>query len=205
MRTIVPFDATEPNSRLESLLDTEERRSFAEAMLRDVLSTVRAVGREPEVLSTEPVYVDTRVTVDDRSLTTAINDRIEESDEPVCVIAADVALLTPESLVPLYEAPGEIVLAAGLGGGTNAILSRHPEFRVDYHGLSYSDHVSAARECTERVNEYDSFRLALDIDTAGDLAELLIHGDGLATEWLRDAGFELEAQDTERCRVRRGE
>ncbi|MXR20192.1 2-phospho-L-lactate guanylyltransferase, partial [Halobacterium sp. PCN9] len=44
MRVIVPFDPSDPNTRLSSLLSPAERREFAAAMLRDVLAAVREAG-----------------------------------------------------------------------------------------------------------------------------------------------------------------
>jgi len=90
---------------------------------------------------------------------------------------------------------GDLVVAPGRGGGTNALVVRHPDFRTDYHGASYRDHLRAAHELGASVREFDSHRLATDVDEPADLAELLLHGDGRATDWLRDAGFELATTD----------
>jgi 2-phospho-L-lactate guanylyltransferase len=62
---------------------------------------------------------------------------------------------------------------------------------VDYHGASYLDHLAIAEEEGLSVDEVDSRRLAVDVDEPEDLAELLLHGEGAARDWLVDAGFEL--------------
>jgi 2-phospho-L-lactate guanylyltransferase len=36
-------------------------------------------------------------------------------------------------------------------------------------------------------------RLASDVDEPADLVEVLLHGEGEAAAWLREAGFELDA------------
>jgi 2-phospho-L-lactate guanylyltransferase len=81
-----------------------------------------------------------------------------------------------------------VVLAPGLGGGTNALVARDPAFEVDYHGASVRDHRRIARKAGLSTATVDSFRLAVDIDEPADLAEVLLHGDGAATAWLRNRG-----------------
>jgi len=195
MRTVVPFAVSEPKTRLSAVLSPDERREFARAMLDDVLAGLRAVGREPEVLATEPVTVDAPVTVDDRPLDPAVNEVLETTDGPVAVVMADLALATPDALDGLFESDAGVVLAPGRGGGTNAFVARHPEFRVDYHDASIRDHRRIARNLTDDVAEIDSFGLATDVDEPTDLAEVLLHGEGEAAEWLRDRGFELSFDD----------
>ncbi|SFR92129.1 phospholactate guanylyltransferase [Halomicrobium zhouii] len=195
MRTVVPFAVSEPKTRLSSVLSPDERREFARAMLDDVLAALRALDREPEVLATERVDVDAPVTVDDRPLDPAINEVLETTDEAVAVVMADLALATPDALDQLFSPDADVVLAPGRGGGTNAFVARHPDFRVDYHDASIRDHRRIAAELTDDVVEVDSFRLATDVDDPSDLAEVLLHGEGEAADWLREAGFELSVDD----------
>jgi 2-phospho-L-lactate guanylyltransferase len=192
MRVVVPFAAERPKTRLGDVLDPTERRTFARAMLRDVVGVVRDAGGEPTVLSTAPVAaeIDAPVEIDDRPLSEAVNGALG-GGTPVAVVMSDLALATPRSLRRLFDAEGDVVVAPGRGAGTNALVVRHPEFRVDYHGASFLDHVEAARALDAAVREVDSFRLATDVDEPADLVELLVHGDGAARDWLVDAGFEL--------------
>ena len=209
MEVIVPFSTDRPKSRLSAALTPEERASFARAMLRDVLDAVTAAGGTPRILATGPVETEPPypVVVDDRPLTTAVNDVLgsrlsddgetespSDASEPVAIVMADLALATPEALGGLFEAGerADIAVAPGRGGGTNALVVDHPAFRVDYHGASYLDHRRLADEIGASVRVVDSHRLASDVDEPADLAELLIHGDGAATRWLQEAGFTLE-------------
>jgi 2-phospho-L-lactate guanylyltransferase len=80
---------------------------------------------------------------------------------------------------------------------------RDPSFSVDYHGASYRDHREAAAAAGLSVGIVDSMRLTTDIDESEDLAEVLLHGDGRAREWLVDAGVELDTTGG-RVGVRRG-
>ncbi len=192
MRVVVPFATNEPKTRLSELLSPTERVAFSRAMLADVLVAVRGAGGDPEVLATAPLDIDVSSTIDDRPLTAAVNGAL---DSETAVVMADLPLVAPETLRELFETPGDVVLAPGRGGGTNALLSRHPEFRVDYHEGSFLKHRAAATEIGS-VGLVDSHRLATDIDEPADLVELLIHGDGAAAEWLREAGFELVRRES---------
>lgn len=164
-------------------------------MLNDVLD---ALGRtrldgeslDPTVLATDVVDVDVPVVVDDRPLTPAVNDRLDSV--PTAVVMADLALATPNALAELLATQTDLAIAAGLGGGTNAVLTRDSAFRVDYHGASYRDHLEIADSAGLSVREVDSRLLAVDIDEPNDLPELLLHGEGAARDWLVDAGFELD-------------
>lgn len=198
MRTVVPFDARDPKTRLGPLLDADERTAFARAMLHDVLGALRAAGSRPTVLANASVEVDAPVTVDERSLTTAVNAVLTGADGPVMIVMADLALATPAALDRLLApAAGEtaVAIAPGRGGGTNALVVRHPAFRVDYHGASYLDHRRIADEVGASVATVDSFRLSTDIDEPEDLPEVLLHGQGESRQWLRQAGFALGVQD----------
>jgi 2-phospho-L-lactate guanylyltransferase len=212
MRVVVPYTDREPKSRLAPVLSEPERRAFARAMLADVVDAVRNAGHVPELLVPEPIDFadvdldDVPTTVDDRSLTPAVDaaiDRVGESVPEMAVVMADLPLATPTALRRLAAAGGDIAVAPGRGGGTNALVVRDPAFSVDYHGASYRDHRDAAAAAGLSVGIVDSMRLTTDIDESEDLAEVLLHGDGRAREWLVDAGVELDTTGG-RVGVRRG-
>ncbi len=199
MDVLVPLAVDEPKTRLAGTLSSSERAAFVRAMCRDVLDAVRARGHDPQVLATGAVDVDAPVTIDDRPLTAAVNAALEATfdggADVVGVVMADLALATPAALDRLFEADGDVVLAPGRGGGTNAIVARHPEFRTDYHGASIRDHRETARDIGADVTEVDSFRLTTDVDEPADLVEVLLHGKERAREWLVDAGFAITVTD----------
>lgn len=210
MHVVVPFAATDPKTRLASVLTSAERSTLARAMLADVLTATVEVGTEPTVVSTAPLDLDTlsleatirdavSVTVDDRPLTEAVNARLpaNHDDAPTAVIMADLALATPDALVTLFSRDADVAIAPGRSGGTNALVVSHPDFRVDYHGASYLDHCEIAREVGTGLETVDSFRLSTDIDEPDDLAEILIHDTETdrAPACLRELGFALETRD----------
>ncbi len=203
MDIFVPFDADEPKTRLSSLFDADERRNLSRAMLADVLDAVREAGWEPTVLATAHVDCDAPVVVDERPLTPAVDAALADS-LPAAVVMADLPLATPAALDRLAEPDADVVVAPGLGGGTNALVVRHPDFRTDFHGVSVRDHRQRAADVGAGLATVDSFRLALDVDEPDDLAEVLLHSDGRTADWLREAGVEVVAPDG-RVTVRRRE
>jgi 2-phospho-L-lactate guanylyltransferase len=200
VRVLVPFDAARPKTRLAGLLAPDERAAFAAAMLGDVLDALRGAGFRPRVLATAPVTeaaaaagvaLDAPVTVDDRPLSPAVAAALDPEAGPRAVVMADLALATPRALARLAGGEADLTICPGRGGGTNALVVRQGGIAPDYHGRSYLDHLRAARAAGATVREIDSFRLATDVDEPADLAEVLVHGDGAARDWLREAGVAL--------------
>lgn len=191
MRVIVPFDATDPKTRLARVLSAQERRAFADAMLSDVLATIDRAGHDAHVITTAKVDVPVPTTVDPQPLSTAVNDVLVGAERPVAIVMADLPLVTPRTLSRLFDTDGDLVLAPGLGGGTNALVIRTPAFHVDYHGASCRKHREIADRLGLSVAECDSRRLATDIDEPADLREVLLHTDGRAARWLRDRDFSI--------------
>ncbi len=210
MEVVVPFAASDPKTRLAGVLAPAERSQLARAMLADVLDAVVETGHEPTVVATAPLEIRglavdptveaaTSVTVDDRPLTAAVNARLPQTqgDDPVAVVMADLALTTPAALETLWSSDADVAIAPGRGGGTNALVVRHPEFRVDYHGASYLDHRELARTAGATLETIDSFRLGTDVDEPDDLVEVLVHGDETARTpaCLCELGFDLDRSD----------
>lgn len=189
MRVLVPYSTRDPKSRLAPFLDADERVSFARRMLEDVLTAIRDAGHAPEVIATGAVAgLDVPVIVDERHLSPAVNAQL---DPPVAIVMADLALATPVAIQRLVETPGDVVLVPGRGGGTNALVVRDAAFRVDFHGNSIADHRDGARRSDCTTTEVDSYRLSTDVDEPADLVEVLLHGSGRSTGWLREQGIRL--------------
>ena len=192
MKVVIPFDPKNPKTRLSGVFNADEREKFARAMLQDVLNAIRATQNAPIVLTTTQIDTNAKTLIDESPLNQSINSLLENSTPmSVAVVMADLALATPAALQRLFETEGDLVLARGVGGGTNGLVTRHTKFRVDYHGISYSDHYTAGKDIDASINEIDSYRLAMDIDEPRDLAEVLLHNDGHAAQWLRASGVKL--------------
>ncbi len=196
MRTLVPFSAGSPKTRLAGLLSPAERIEFSRLLCSRVVETLVSAGIEPTILSTAPISGEwlspaARVIADPQPLTAAVNTQLA-AGSPTLILMADVPLATASDIQRLVDSSADVTIAPGLGGGTNALIVREPAFRVDYHGASYLDHCRIADRLDASISTVDSRRLATDIDEPSDLAELLIHGEGAACDWLVDAGFELD-------------
>ena len=203
MRVLIPFAPRDPKTRLSEILNVEERHLFAEVMLEDVAVAVEMAGGIPEILSTDMIESQWKVIVDDRPLSVAVNGVLEKSKMPIAIVMSDLAIATADSIRKLIESEGEISIAPGNLGGTNSFVTWREDFRVDYHGTSYLDHVKIAEELGANVTEVDSFRLATDIDVKEDLIEILIHGEGKSRDWLIEKGFHLEVKGQNRVGIHR--
>lgn len=199
----IPFDAIDPKTRLEPPLTATERGAFAEAMLFDVIDAVQQTQGTPRVLSTAPIDIPCPVVVDERPLTRAVNGLLAMADDPVAILMADLPLVTADAIDRLVDTTGDVVAAPGIGGGTNALVVRDLAFRVDFHGCSIADHEHIATDADLDFSTVDSFTLGVDIDEAHDLAEVLLHGNGRANQWLREHGFSISTADDHRVSVDR--
>ncbi|MCL9816474.1 2-phospho-L-lactate guanylyltransferase [Natronocalculus amylovorans] len=206
MEILIPFDNREPKTRLSPVLNRDERQQFADAMLSDVLSAIKETNHTPHLLVTTPTDRSEKVTVDDRSLTAAVNKFLSTTKLPVAILMSDLPLCTPAVIERLFSYETPITIAPGLGGGTNALVIRDRSFSVDYHGYSYRDHCQHAASNSLAVSECDSRRLATDVDEPTDLREVVLHSDGAAATWLRTNGFSLNIeQKSGRVSVKRDE
>ncbi|AUX10151.1 2-phospho-L-lactate guanylyltransferase [Halalkaliarchaeum desulfuricum] len=192
MKILIPFDGRNPKTRLSQTLSPEERSEFSAAMLEDVLDAIPSDSLDPEVVTTEPFDRDPGVETSTSSepLNSVVNSYID-STVPVAVVMADLPLIRTEQVERLLETPGDVVLAPGIGGGTNALVVRNQSFSVDYHGVSVRDHQRIARNRGLSTTKVDSYRLGLDVDEPSDLIEVLLHSSGRAADWLESNGFEI--------------
>jgi len=193
MDVAVPFDAVDPKTRLDDVLDDAERSAFARVLLSDVLTAVHAAGYEPPVYATGAVDVGAELVVDERGLDALCDDLF--SEPPIAVVMADLGLATPEAIERLLTADGDVVVSPGLGGGTNALVVRDDAFTTDFHGVSVRDHREIARDRGLEWTAVDSLRLGVDVDEQADLVEVLLHGEGEAPSWLREHEFEVAVRD----------
>lgn len=207
---VVPFRLNGAKSRLSPALDKDERREMALAMLRDVLACVREFGNL--TILTRPGWdmgedrwlkqaaQDIKVISSDLELNDALNMVIEREalqgwKRDLLIVMADLALLGREDIEGILSCPGDVVLCPGRGGGTNMILIRSPRFRTCYQGLSYPRHKEFAGKMGLDLSIFESFRAGCDIDRPEDLAEILLHGKGMARSLLTEWGFQLSGDD----------
>jgi len=195
-RAIIPFRPANPKTRLSGVLTEEERGSFAHAMLTDVIAAVHDCGSDVTLLSTEPYECpQATVVVRNEELNEALNWILPQCEEPVLIIMSDLPLVTKETILRVCSTTYDLAIVPGLGGGTNILYIRDPKrYHVQYYGYSFRQHVTIAEELGMTVECIDSMRMSMDVDEPEDLVELLIHGSGIAKEWLIQHEFTLSAE-----------
>lgn len=205
---IIPVKGTEEaKTRLAEVLVPSQRLALSRAMLRHVLSAVRAARGIDRIHLLAP-SVWTPVARD-------LPEGIERIDEPggglnaalahglavaatagasrVVIVASDLPCLRPDQVEALAAtAPGTIALAPDRhGAGTNALSLPLPaarDFRFAYGPDSLAAHY---RECARLALEprvVDMPGLALDIDVAADLPDARGVWDGLGPALKQSGG-----------------
>lgn len=204
MKVYVPYDDRNPKTRLSPLLDEDERADFVRACLDDVCDAIEATDADatPVVLSTLPIDTEYKNVVRDEPLTPAVSAVLEDTEVPVGVVVADLPLATSDALDRLFASDAGFAVVPGRGGGTNAFVTRNPNFRVNYHGTSVTDHIEIAREVGADIEVVDSFRLFVDADEPDDLVDVLLHGEGRAADFLSER-FEVVENEENRVELRR--
>lgn len=203
---VKPFgDAKE---RLATGLAAEQRRMIAEAMVRDV---VAAIGRAREIdgvviVSNEPkvsaiaegvadaVIPDEQTGHSDAALA-GVAWAIEHDFARVVMLPGDCPLLDAEELDDVLRRCEDdriefAIIPDRMGTGTNALVISPPDAVAPAFGPgSRQRHIAMGLAASRRTAEHEVSSLALDLDTADDLAELAE----------RVAGGDHEAENTEQA------
>ena len=175
--------------RLAGSLGAEARRPLAEAMFTDVLDSLRSVAGLDEVVvvtadraaravaSERGVRVlhDTAEAGQSEATLIGIRHALAEGHERVVLVPGDTPLLHPGELASLIaDAPAVAIVPDRHGTGTNALVLSPPDaIEPSFGPDSLARHVAAAERAgvAHRVERVRT--LALDVDTPGDLAELV--------------------------------
>jgi 2-phospho-L-lactate/phosphoenolpyruvate guanylyltransferase len=197
MKVVIPYKKANAKSRLSPVLSKEEREELVELMLNQVLDSVKEAGIETVDILSPSIYGlenirEARIILDNRDLNGALNSYLEQAEEAVLIVMADLPLLSPDHIKEITLTKKDICIVPGKGGGTNILFIRKPSsYRVRYHGSSFLTHCSIAAESGNNFEVYDSFLACTDIDEPEDLVELLIHGKGVAKDYI-SRKFRLE-------------
>ncbi|WP_292381263.1 2-phospho-L-lactate guanylyltransferase [Methanosarcina sp. UBA289] len=197
MKAVIPYKKSSAKSRLSPVLTRKEREEFVELMLNQVIDTLKEAGIEKiDILSPSMYGLENmkkaNVLLDKDDLNEALNRYLEQAEEPVMIVMADLPLLSSEHVKEIISTKKDICIVPGKGGGTNALFIKNPSsYRVRYYGSSFLNHCSIAAEFEQNFEIYDSFFAGTDIDEPEDLVELLIHGKGPAKEYINKK-FRLE-------------
>ncbi|MCL7412806.1 MAG: 2-phospho-L-lactate guanylyltransferase [ANME-2 cluster archaeon] len=206
MRAVIPFKKDNAKSRLSGVLSKNQREEFAMKMLHDVVNALLEsdVFTDIDILHSSISSIinnnypsNVNLLVSDKNLNNALNEYLEKAsshtNDEILIIMADMPLVTKKQIHQMIGLKGDVIIAPGSRGGTNALLIRRPdEFRVDYYGISFLDHVRISKEAGLDVDIFDSFMVSTDMDEPNDLIELLIHGRGSAVEYIKNLGISLD-------------
>ena len=191
MRAVIPYKKENAKSRLSPVLTLGEREEFVELMLKDVLSTLSKAGVDKIDILTTSIYgvaddIEANVIVSELGLNEVLNKYLTKISEPVLIIMADLPLVTTRHINEIINSDANVTIVPGKGGGTNILYIKEPaKFHVKYYGSSFRSHCNIAKEMSQSVYVYDSFLASIDIDEPQDLVELLLHGHGMAKDYIK--------------------
>ena len=204
LRTVIPFKPDNPKSRLSSVFSEEERCTFVELSLKNVLTALdeakicrvdfllKCPLPDVEMQKIKTIFSGTvSFQTDERDLSTAVNSYLKASDDPVLIVMADLSLLAKEDVLEMIREPKTkctqkiIRIAPGKDGGTNMLYIEAPDvYEVDYYGNSCQKHINEAQKKSLPYEIYDSFFAASDIDEPEDLESILKYGKGKIYEFV---------------------
>lgn len=197
MKAVIPYKKSSAKSRLSPVLTREEREEFVELMLNQVIDTLKEAGVGTIDILSPSIYglenmTKANVLLDKNDLNEALNGYLEQAEEPVIIVMADLPLLSSKHIIEIVSTKKDVCIVPGKGGGTNALFIKNPSnYRVKYYGSSFLTHCSIAADSGQNFEIYDSFFAGTDIDEPEDLVELLIHGKGPAKDYINQK-FKLE-------------
>jgi len=192
---IIPVSRfTHAKTRLSPTLTPLERENLLKSMLKDVINALKTQVLSVVVISSDEDvlnYVkelkaipikEEGVTDLNGALKQAIKWCSYHSDQ-VLIVPSDVPLIKPEYVGEMLKIgeTNDLVIAPAKGGGTNAMLCPVNGMIMQFGDCSFFEHIKIAKSMDWMVEVYDSFYLALDVNTAEDLGEIMLHGTGTET------------------------
>ena len=206
-------------TRLSPFLTEEEREELLKAMLHDVTDTLKRyvdkifiISRDEEVLSyAEKLNLDTILEDENSNLNKALVQAMKYCKgkaKKIIIVHSDVPLIGKTNVQMLIDASKSLdfIIVPSKGGGTNMIIMKPMAIRTRFEGFSYKEHVQAAERKKLNPQVHDSFFMALDVNTAQDLGEIMIHGEKTHTrKYLKELKVNVEPyRGNERLKVTRG-
>lgn len=206
-------------TRLSPFLTEEEREGLLKAMLHDVTDTLKRyvdkifiISRDEDVLSyAEKLNLDTILEDENSNLNKALVQAMKYCKgkaKKIIIVPSDVPLIGKTNVQMLIDASKSLdfIIVPSKGGGTNMIIMKPMAIRTRFEGFSYKEHVQAAERKKLNPQVHDSFFMALDVNTAQDLGEIMIHGEKTHTrKYLKELKVNVEPfRGNERLKVTRG-
>ena len=206
-------------TRLSPFLTEEERENLLKAMLHDVTDTLKKyvdkifiISRDEDVLSyTEKLNLGTILEDENSKLNKALKQSMKYCKgkaRKIIIVPSDVPLIGKTNVQMLIDASKSLdfIIVPSKGGGTNMIIMKPMAIHTRFEGFSYKEHVQVAERKKLNPQVHDSFFMALDVNTAEDLGEIMIHGEKTHTrKYLKELKVNVEPfRGSERLKVTRG-
>lgn len=214
---IIPVSRfSEAKTRLSPTLSPLERENLLKAMLMDVIGAISGSVDQVVVISSDKDVLnfvkDLNVFCLSEKGKTDLNGALTQAVEwcsdyasQVLIVPSDVPLIHPDQVQEMIELSDKwpLVIAPAKGGGTNALLCPTMDIGMKFGDWSFFEHLKEAENAGISWYIYDSFYLSLDVNTAEDLGEIMIHGFGTETrKFLKSIGLRVKSNHgTERLMV----
>lgn len=207
-------------TRLSPFLSEEEREKLLKVMLQDVTDTLKKhvdkifiISRDEDVLSyAESLNLNTILEDDNSNLNKALTQAMKYCKgkaRKIMIVPSDIPLIGKTNVKMLIDVSKNLdfIIVPSKGGGTNMIIMKPLAIRTKFEGFSYKEHVNAAEKKKLNPQVHDSFFMALDVNTAEDLGEIMIHGEKTHTrQYLKELKVTFEPfRGSERIKVTRAD
>jgi 2-phospho-L-lactate guanylyltransferase len=205
-------------TRLSPKLTPIERENLLKAMLKDVIKVLNDLVENILVISSDEdvlkfvneLGVETLKEVGVTDLNGGLAQAImycSQFCDNVLIVPSDVPLIKKSHVKDILNRSNEfdIVIAPAKGGGTNALLCPASDFSMKFGDYSFFEHINEAKIKNLTYNIYESFYLSLDVNTAEDLGEIMLHGKGTeARKYLKKVQLKVRSNHgSERLDVNR--
>ena len=211
-------DTATAKQRLASVLDQPSRTQLAQAMLHDVLAAVHSWSDRPAVgiVTSDPyatrlaeeykfeVIADPDNPGETGAIEMATRICVDRGEETTLVIPADIPLIQAWELEEIFKhAPesGTVLVPAGDGRGTNAVLRRPADlFPLRFGNDSFKPHHAAAQATGKPCVVLHLAGIAVDVDNPADLQQLIslpgeTRAQTLARGWTLEQRLFAESSD----------
>lgn len=205
-------------TRLSPKLTIIERENLLKAMLKDVIGALNGIVDNIVIVSSdddvlyyvEQFNVETLKEIGDTGLNGGLAQAIEYCSkfcDNVLIIPSDVPLIKNSHVKGIVQKGEEfdVVIAPAKGGGTNALLCPVNNFTTKFGDYSFFEHIDEAKKKNLTYTVFDSFYLSLDVNTAEDLGEIMLHGSETeASRYLKKVQLKVKSNHgSERLNVTR--
>lgn len=192
---IIPVSRfSQAKTRLSPTLTPTERENLLKSMLKDVITVLKNTVDQVLVISSDEDVLDYIDKLGVQSLkergSTDLNGALKQAAEycfkdcsKVLIVPSDIPLIKVKHVKSILKIGEEadVVIAPAKGGGTNALLLPYGGIEMMFGGCSFFKHLEEAVKNGLTYRVFDSFFLSLDVNTAEDLGEIMLHGKNTET------------------------